>query len=134
MIYIHITHCSAGVIHTSCQVSLKSVHRFWRRFLKVFTIYGHVGHLGHVTWIIYIHIGSPFLQMLHIRLKHNQGGHLGFTFFFFQKMNFKWGIFRWHFSYQRLYVGAKTQKFLFSFQAFKNYTIPMPLGPTYLKI
>ena len=31
------------------------------RFLKVFTIYGHGGHLGHVTWIIYIHIGSPFL-------------------------------------------------------------------------
>ena len=33
-----------------------------------FTIYGHGGHLGHVTWIIYIHIGSPFLKMLHINL------------------------------------------------------------------
>ena len=22
--------------------------------------------MGHVTWIIYIHIGSPFLKMLHI--------------------------------------------------------------------
>ena len=30
-------------------------------FYKVFTINGHGGHLGHVTWIIYIHIGSPFL-------------------------------------------------------------------------
>ena len=25
------------------------------------TIYGHGSHLGHVTWISYIHIGSPFL-------------------------------------------------------------------------
>ena len=33
----------------------------------VFTIYGHGGHLGHVTWIIYIYIGSHFLQMLHIK-------------------------------------------------------------------
>ena len=24
-------------------------------------IYGRSGHLGHVTWISYIHIGSPFL-------------------------------------------------------------------------
>ena len=30
-------------------------------FLMVFTIYGHGGHLGHVTWIIYVHIGFPFL-------------------------------------------------------------------------
>ena len=34
--------------------------------IRVFTIYGHGGHLGHVTWIIYIHIGSHFLRMLHI--------------------------------------------------------------------
>ena len=36
-------------------------------FSRVFTIYGHGGHLGHVTWIFYIHIGSPCLQMLHIK-------------------------------------------------------------------
>ena len=36
-------------------------------FLRVFTIYGHGGHLGHVTWISYLHIGSPFLLMLHIK-------------------------------------------------------------------
>ena len=29
--------------------------------------YGHGGHLGHVTWIIYINIGSPFLEILHIK-------------------------------------------------------------------
>ena len=28
---------------------------------------GHGGHLGHVTWISYIHIGSTFLLMLHIK-------------------------------------------------------------------
>ena len=36
-------------------------------FLRVFTIYGHGSHLGHVTWIIYIHIGFPFPQMLHMK-------------------------------------------------------------------
>ena len=36
-------------------------------FEGFFTIYGHGGHLGHVTWIIYIHIGYPFLLMLHIK-------------------------------------------------------------------
>ena len=29
--------------------------------------YGHSGHLGHVTRIIYIHIGSHFLKMLHVK-------------------------------------------------------------------
>ena len=28
--------------------------------VTVFTIYGRGDHLGHVTWIIYIHIDSPF--------------------------------------------------------------------------
>ena len=28
---------------------------------------GHGGHVGHVTWIIYIHIGYPFLLMLYIK-------------------------------------------------------------------
>ena len=36
-------------------------------FEGFFTIYGHGSHLGNVTWIIYIHIGSHFLLMLHIR-------------------------------------------------------------------
>ena len=29
-------HCSTLAINASCQVSLKSIHRFWRRFLKGF--------------------------------------------------------------------------------------------------
>ena len=29
--------------------------------------YGHGDHLGHVTWFIYNHIGSPFIQMLPIK-------------------------------------------------------------------
>ena len=33
VLYIH---CSTLVINASCQVSLKLVHRFWRRFLKGF--------------------------------------------------------------------------------------------------
>ena len=36
-------------------------------FLRVYTIYGHGGHLGHVTLIIYIHIDSPILQMIHMK-------------------------------------------------------------------
>ena len=31
------------------------------------TIYGHGSHLGHVTLIIYIHIDSPILYMLHMK-------------------------------------------------------------------
>ena len=34
---------------------------------KVFIIFGRGGHLGHVTWIINIHIDSPFLKMLYIK-------------------------------------------------------------------
>ena len=40
-------------------------------FGRVFTIYGHGGHLGYVTLIIYIHIGYPFLLMLHIKFGFN---------------------------------------------------------------
>ena len=54
--------------------------------------------------------------------------------FIWVKTNFKWGIFRWHFSYRRHLVGAKTQKFSFSFPAFKYFTRPMPLGPMGLRI
>ena len=32
--------------------------RFWRRFLKVFTIHGGGCHLGHVTWTIYTNFCS----------------------------------------------------------------------------
>ena len=50
------------------KVSWKFVHWFRRRrFLKVFTIYGHGGNLGHVTWTIYTNFGSPFPRRLHIK-------------------------------------------------------------------
>ena len=38
-----------------------------KKIFEGFEGYGHGGHLGHVTWIIYIHIGYPFLLMLHIK-------------------------------------------------------------------
>ena len=51
-------HCSTVVHDATCHVLLKLVHQF-RRFMKVFTIYGHGGHLGHVTWIIYVILWFP---------------------------------------------------------------------------
>ena len=38
-----------------------------KKIFEGFLPYGHGGHLGHVTWIIYIHIGYPFLLMLYIK-------------------------------------------------------------------
>ena len=37
-----------------------------KKFLKVFTIYGHDGHLGHVTWTVYIHFHSPSPMRFHV--------------------------------------------------------------------
>ena len=56
------------MLHSTYQVSLKSVYMyvFQRRFLRVFTIYGHGSRLGHVTWTIYTKFGSPFLRMFHM--------------------------------------------------------------------
>ena len=48
----------APMRHT--HVSLKSVHRFWRRFFKIFVIYKHDSHLSHVTWVIYANFRFPF--------------------------------------------------------------------------
>ena len=59
-------HCSTPVPDTSCQVSLKSVQWFRRRrILKGFYHVWPWRPSCHVTWIIYKHIGSPFLYMLH---------------------------------------------------------------------
>ena len=38
-----------------------------KRFLKVFTIYGHVGHLSHVTWTSYINFLPRFPRRLHMK-------------------------------------------------------------------
>ena len=46
--------------------------RFWRRrFLKVFTIYGHGGHLGQSTVTILAIFHSPNLRRLHMKFVQN---------------------------------------------------------------
>ena len=46
--------------------------RFWRRrFLKVFTIYGHGGHLGQCTATILAIFHSPNLRRLHMKFVQN---------------------------------------------------------------
>ena len=46
--------------------------RFWRRrFLKVFTIYGHGGHLGQRTATILAIFHSPNLRRLHLKFEQN---------------------------------------------------------------
>ena len=60
MIYIYIVDPESFMLHAKFQDPRhlgSGEEDFWR----VFTIYGNGGHLGHVTWIIYIHISSPFL-------------------------------------------------------------------------
>ena len=50
-----------------------------------------------------------------------------FGFHFCQKMNFKWGIFRWHFCYPRHLVGAKNAEiFIFFSGCQKFYHIYAP--------
>ena len=56
--------CRAPVTDVSHQFSKSLAFWFWRRFLKVFSIYSHGGHLGHVTMTIYIYFHSFFLRML----------------------------------------------------------------------
>ena len=47
-----------------CKDSAPRHPRFWRRFLKVFTIYGHGGHLGQWTATILAIFRSPNLRRL----------------------------------------------------------------------
>ena len=50
-----------------CKDSAPRRPRFWRRrFLKVFTIYGHGGHLGQWTVIILAIFRSPNLRRLYM--------------------------------------------------------------------
>ena len=62
MIYIYIVVLESSILHAKFRFTGSG-----EDILRAFTIYGHGGHLGHVTWITYIHIGSHFLQMLHIK-------------------------------------------------------------------
>ena len=65
MIY---TNYNGPVPDATYQVLLKSVQQFQRRrFLRVFTIYGHGSHLGHVTLTIYTKIDSLFQRIPHIK-------------------------------------------------------------------
>ena len=54
-----------------CKDSAQRHPRFWRRFLKVFTIYGHGGHLGQWTAIILAIFRSPNLRRLHMKFEQN---------------------------------------------------------------
>ena len=52
-----------------CKDSAPGHPRFWRRFLKVFTIYGHDGHLGQQTTTILAIFRSPNLRRLHMKFE-----------------------------------------------------------------
>ena len=54
-----------------CKVSAARYPRFWRRFLNVFTIYGHGGHLGQGTVTILAIFRSPNLRRLHVKFEQN---------------------------------------------------------------
>ena len=71
-----------------CKDSVPRHPRFWsRRFLKVFTIYGHGGHLGQRAATILAIFHSPNLRRLHMKFEQNwprgsRGGRLKFLTFF----------------------------------------------------
>ena len=55
-----------------CKDSAPSYARFWRRrFLKIFTIYGHGGHLGQLTATILAIFHPPNLRWLHMKFEQN---------------------------------------------------------------
>ena len=55
-----------------CKDSAPRHSRFWRRrFLKVFTIYGHGGHLGQRTAKIFAIFCFPTLRWLHMQFEQN---------------------------------------------------------------
>ena len=55
-----------------CKDSAPRHPRFWRRrFLNVFTIYGHGGHLGQWTATILAIFRSPNLRRLHMKFEQN---------------------------------------------------------------
>ena len=71
-----------------CKDSVPRHPLFWRRrFLKVFTIYGHGGHLSLWTAIILAIFCPPNLRRLHMKFEQHwprgfRGGHLKFSTFF----------------------------------------------------
>ena len=71
-----------------CKDSAPRHSQFWRRrFLKVFTIYGHGGQLGQWTTTILAVFCFPILRWLHMKFEHNwlrgfKGGRLKFSTIF----------------------------------------------------
>ena len=60
------------VPYNLCKDSAPRRPQFWRRrFLKVFTIYGHGGHLGHWTVTILAIFCSPNQRRLHMKFEQN---------------------------------------------------------------
>ena len=71
-----------------CKDNAPGLIWFWRRrFLKVYTIYGHGSHLGQWTPTILAIFHSPNLRRLHIKFEQHwprgfRGGRLKFSTFF----------------------------------------------------
>ena len=64
--------CRTPVPDDLCKDSAKRHLRFWRRrFLKVFSIYGHGGHLGQQTVTILAIFRSPNLRRLQMKFEQN---------------------------------------------------------------
>ena len=57
--------------HDLCTDSTKWHPRFWKRFLKVFTIYGHGGHLGQWMATILTIFHSPAPGRLQIKFEQH---------------------------------------------------------------
>ena len=54
-----------------CKDSASWHPRFWRRFLKVFTIYGHGGHLGQWTATILAIFHFPAPRRRHMKFEQH---------------------------------------------------------------
>ena len=54
-----------------CKDSAPRHSRFWRRFLKIFTKYGHGGHLGQRTATILAIFCFSTLRWLHMKFEQN---------------------------------------------------------------
>ena len=63
--------CRSLVPDDLCKDSAPRHPAFWRRFLKVFTIYGHGCHLGQWTVTILAISHSPNLRRLHIKFEQH---------------------------------------------------------------
>ena len=71
MIYINFVELLFLILHAKFQNHWPSGSGV-EDFLKVFVIYSHGGHIGLVTLTIYINFRSPFLRMLHMKVKQFQ--------------------------------------------------------------